>query len=813
MPLPALPRGPKPGFLRALIVGLALLCSSQIAGAEQRLLQLEVFINGYPAKLIGSFVQMSDGRIAATRSELDEIGLKVDLRLPGAQIIALKDLPKVDYRYDEPRQRIEIAADHTALKPRTFDLSAPPERPAAIRADWGALLNYNLLGTSGSLLRGEALTGSGASTFLEGRVFSPYGTFEQSGIIRYVNGIGTEFLRLETSYRYSDRERMISYRAGDGISSALPWTRPVRFAGAQAQSNFALRPDLVTIPLPSLGGTAAVPSTVDVYVNNIRTFSQEVGAGPFTVSNVPLLTSSGDAQLVIRDASGQERRTTIPFFASSRLLAPGISSWSIEGGLPRLGYGSGNDGYVAMPMGSATLRRGIFDWLTLEGHIEGTRDLLNGGIGAVLRTGSFGIASGAIAASRSREGSGLQTYLSYETRFLGMNLQATSQRTFGAYDDLASITAHLRVASSLTPQISPGIINIIQPVTVFGGGQTFYTEARPPRAVERISVSAPLPLDPRSSITLSFMRLEDNRSKISNIASMTYSRSFAMGMSLFASAFYDFNNDRSRGIFAGFSMPIGASTYISANTSRNASGLNGGVDIIRPMGTEPGSYGWRVRASEGGSAFREAAGSYRGTYGMAQVAARQSSEGVTATAELRGSIATIGGGVFLSQWIEDGFAVVNAGAPGLQVFHDHRLIGTTDGRGMLLVPGLRSHQNNRIHVDPTNLPVDATMVGTQETVAPAERAGIMVQFRRVDDTRSALVSFRRRDGSFVAAGSLARLGGQSEFTVGHDGQVFLQGLGNTNTVSIELIDGQCTATFPFRSAPGQQVRINDVPCL
>ena len=63
----------------------------------------------------------------------------------------------------------------------------------------------------------------------------------------------------------------MSYRAGDTISGrTLAWTRPIRLGGLQVQRNFALRPDLVTLPLPSYSGSAAVPSTVDVYVNNIK---------------------------------------------------------------------------------------------------------------------------------------------------------------------------------------------------------------------------------------------------------------------------------------------------------------------------------------------------------------------------------------------------------------------------------------------------------------------------------------------------------------------------------------------------------------
>src|SRR6516164_9025136 len=175
-------------------------------------------------------------------------------------------------------------------------------------------------------------------------------------------------MRLETSYRYSDQERLMSWGAGDEITGGLAWTRPIRIGGAQVQSNFALRPDLITMPLANLGGTAAVPSTVDVYVNNIKTFSQEVGAGPFSVNNVPLVTGAGDAQLVIRNSAGQETRASLPFYASASLLAPGLSSWSLEAGLPRVGYGSPSGAYVEIPVASGTVRRGVLDWLTLEGH-------------------------------------------------------------------------------------------------------------------------------------------------------------------------------------------------------------------------------------------------------------------------------------------------------------------------------------------------------------------------------------------------------------------------------------------------------------
>ena len=481
------------------------------ANQEQKNLQLEVFINDIPANTIGSFVLFGGNRIGATRNELEEIGLRIGARRFPQDIVMLDDIP-VKYQYDERTQKIRITVDNADRQGRAFDLSGDAAgRFAPAQSGWGALLNYDLLSTTGSLRNLRSLSFSGTSLALESRTFSPYGTFEQSGLVRFAPQGPSEFIRLGTTFRYSDQERMITYRAGDAISGGLAWSRPVRIGGVQSQSNFALRPDLITAPLPTLGGTAAVPSTVDVYVNSIKTFSQDIGPGPFSLNNVPLVSGAGNAQLVIRDSSGHETKTTVPFYASSILLAPGLSSWSIEAGLPRLSFGSTSDAYVQSPVGSATLRRGIFDWLTVEAHAEGGAGTANGGVGAVFKTGTFGVASAAVSGSTSEGNTGFQTYVSYETQVRGLNVNASSQRTFGTYDDLASATARLQDAanplqtiSGLSNYVPSDYLSYLAPKAI-----PIYLNARTPRALDRITVSAPLWFDIKSSVSASFLHMVD----------------------------------------------------------------------------------------------------------------------------------------------------------------------------------------------------------------------------------------------------------------------------------------------------------------
>jgi outer membrane usher protein len=687
---------------------------------------------------------------------------------------------------------IRIKIDDKYRRGQNFDLRGAQKLRA--HTDWGALVNYDLLGTTQSLISTRDLLRPGAALTLDGRAFSPYGTFEQSAIVNKDANQSTQALRLDSTYEYSNQDSLVTYRAGDVVNGGLAWTRPLRMGGLQAESNFALRPDLITTPLPTLGGIAAVPSTVDVYVNNIKTFSQDVLPGPFSLNNVPLTTGAGNAQVVVTDSAGNQTRTTVPFFAAANLLNPGLSSWSVEGGFPRLSYGSESDDYVLTPVGSATLRRGIFDWMTAESHVEGGAGIVNGGLGAVFKTGSLGVASAAFSGSDFYGGgAGAQVALSYQMRLFDLNVNATSQRTFGGYGDLVSATARL------------------QPISTILALPAIFTDAQPPKALDTITFSAPVSFDQKSSVSASFIHSREAPNNLSEIVSASYTRSMPFNASLYGTVFHDFGTNKSTGIVIGLSFPLGDSASASSTYSRGG-GQAASLEATKAMGLDPGSYGWSVQDSEGGSPVREASASYRSTYGVVRAGADMNGSNSGGALELRGSIVTMDGDVFLSNWIDDSFGVVEAGAPGIPVLYENRPVGSTDSKGMLLVPTLRSYEKNNITIDPTNLPVDAEVEGTSQTVSPANHGGLLVNFKVHSDTDSALVIFTMTGGAFVPAGSPGKVEGGDDFVVGYDGQSFVKHLRKTDVATIETPDGTCRVGFDFAPRPGEQVRIGPLVC-
>jgi len=787
----------------------ALLANQGYAGAaeDSPKFQLEVFINDAPTKLVGTFSRLSDNRFAATRAELTELGVKPPGSGAAEDLMVLDDIPGITYRYDEPAQKMFLTLGDEQRVTKTYDARGAPAAAPLTPPGYGAVVNYTLFAASQKQL-GSGLTFSGANATFDSRVFSPFGTLSQTAIVGSTVAKDFDALRLDTTWAYSDPSNVLTYRAGDMISGGLAWTRPIRIGGVQVQRNFAIRPDLVTMPLPTVGGSAAVPSTVDVFVNNLKTYSQEVGSGPYQINNLPMMTGGGDARIVLNDASGRTVETSVPFYASPKLLREDLWDFSVEAGLPRLQYGIQSFDYVLDPVASASVRRGLYDWLTLEAHVEGGAGLVNGGAGVVARVGSWGALSVAGAASRFQDAFGFQTYVAFDTQLWQFNIHASSQRTFGTYNDLASVTA-----LALPPPTAPTPTLPTDSPLYSSNAAIYSTSFFPPKFLDTITMTFPLPLK-LGSMGVGFLHLGTTDGKRSDIVNLSYSRPLIYDASLFVSAFFDLKDKKTAGIFAGLSIPLGKSTSASTGVSMTRQGATAVSDASKSIQPEVGSYGWRIQDSEGATTYRSVTGSYRASMAQVEGQAWQSSgsaAGGSVTAQ--GAISTMGGGVFLSNRIDDSFAVVDVGAPNVDVLYENRAAGKTNAQGQVLIPTLRAYQPNNIAIDPKGLPLDADVSTTQSTVTPADRTGVLVRFGVKTGIQSAIVVFGDKSGKFLPAGTSGKLDGAEEpFVVGYDGKAYVKGLAETNGAVLTVAGGECRASFPYAAQKDTQVVIGPVTC-
>ena len=753
-------------------------------------LYLETFINGQPTNLIAEFVQLPGGGFASRARELDELGIRVPKETPADELVALKDI-SAQARYDEEEQKIDILLPPEKLKRHVLDLSH--QQPVTVTPGGiGLVLNYSVLASARTEDTFTKPVFDGVSAQLEGWTYSPYGTLFSSGIIKHEHKRGPRAIRLDTRWEFVDMERAIHYQVGDLITAGPGWARPVRMGGVQVRRSFKLRPDIISVPLPRLSGTASVPTAIDVYVNNLKVHSGKVQPGPFDIANIPALAQNGVARLVMRDASGKEIVREQSFYVSPKLLRADLFEFSLAAGVPRRGYGEKSFDYDwRYPGVNASARYGLSDSVTLQGHVEAARNLILGGAGVNFTLFDSALLSASGAVSHSSQGTGFLTHVTAETHIGGLHISASSLRTFGDYVDLAALSSMRGAAKSSA---------------VLGGTQV-------PRAVESLNVGYALG-DYGAALTAGLVhtrRRDGERTRSLNIG---YSQNLFGRANLYATALFDLDDINHPSFFAGFSMPLGGGTSASASGAYDAKGgYRASASYSKALKSRDNAVGWRARVSYGDIKSLEGSLAWRTPYATLRGTAMQVNKATLGQVSVEGALVMADGALFAANRIHDSFAIVNAGAPGVRVRYENRVVGKTRGDGRMLVTSLHSLQRNKISVDPETMPVDAVIEDDKTYVVPAVRAGVVVKFNTKRATRAALVVLQDAHGKPIAPGAEVKLAGAQEtFIVGYDGEAYLDGLKKHNTVEVSTADGVCHASFDFTPGKEVQPRIGPVVC-
>ncbi|PSC02541.1 hypothetical protein SLNSH_23500 [Alsobacter soli] len=780
---------------------------ASLAGPEERDLHLEVLINDRQGGLIGAFHQSADGRMTATRAELKSLGLA-----PGAgadnEPVDLASMPGVTAVFDEPTQRMMITVtDLDRLAPTAVDAAAENGEPAREPpvSNVGLALNYLVYGSAQQSVWREAPKFSGGSVHFDARAFSPYGVLEQSAILGATTMRQADAIRLDTRFTYTDSERLISAQVGDVMTAGPSWARPIRMGGAAVSRDYTLRSDIVTAALPVLNGTAAAPSTVDVFVNGVKTYSKDVPAGPYSLMNVPGLSGAGRAQIVLRDATGREIKSSLPFFTSAALLKDGAFEYSGAVGFARYGFATAGTSYGMSPVGSLAARYGLTDSVTVETYNEGGAGLANIGIGASASVFGFGVLSVAGRASRLGQAVGYQGHASFETRIGPFSVNGAAQYSFGDFRDLVDATNRL---------FRPGKVRSFEIFSALDPAFGSVTPSTPLREMERLSISTEGPWV-GSSVGLSAVRQVYQGRPESRLLTAQFSQRFWDGWSLFATSYVDVGKSRDFGFLAGLNVILGPTDSISSGVSAAGKTVSGVMQAQRQMGTETGSYGARVSVaqSRGQSRGYGAGASYQSSIGRIAVNGDHQNGSSNVNGEFEGAIVAMPDGIAATRRVEDSFALVKTGVPDVEVSHEGRKVGRTDRWGRVVVPSLFSNSPNRISVNPDTLPTTASLTKTEDMVTPAKRSGVVVRFETKSEAESATVILKDKDGKFLDAGLPGVVeGSQEPFVVGTEGRAYMRSLSTDNVAVVDLGGQSCRASFSFTPQPDRVVEIGPVTC-
>jgi outer membrane usher protein len=187
----------------------------------------------------------------------------------------------------------------------------------------------------------------------------------------------------------------------------------------------------------------------------------------------------------------------------------------------------------------------------------------------------------------------------------------------------------------------------------------------------------------------------------------------------------------------------------------------------------------------------------------------------TVRLESQGAVSLVDRGLFPSNTIYDSFAIVDTNPVAhVHVLQENRDVGTTGSSGRLLVPDMRSFDLNRIAIEPTDIPPEATINTATRELRPQDRSGVVVKFP-IKFSHGALLKLVDATGEAVPLGSTATLRATGTVVpVGYDGDAYVEDLSPHNELAIEFPDGRrCTAAFDYKSIAGDIPLIGPLRCV
>ena len=710
-----------------------------------------------------NFFYLLDGKVLAAGGNLQRWRLRLPAVQPhvhdGEAFYPLDELKGTVYKIDEATQSIAIDVPADQFVASAF--SGASDSPTPTPSSLGGFFNYDgylqqSLGNqaSGNQLQANALTELG--------VFNGWGVGTTTVLGRNLSS-AAEFVRLDSTWTTDMPTSRTSLRFGDSISQPGEWGGAALFGGVQWATNFATQPRFIRYPLPAFSGESVMPSTVDVYVNNVLQMRKDVPSGPFSLTGLPAMTGQGDARIVVTDLLGREQIITQAFYMTPILLSKGVHNYSYETGLVRQNYGLSSFDY-GRAFAAGTHSYGFNDQFTGEVHSELLqRQQTLGATGSYLWD-SLGLFSLSLAGSHSQLGFGPFASLGYQWQ----------GRWFG-------ISARTQLADKDFTQIG------LQP------GQLA------PR--ESSAVSTSVSLGSYGSLNLGYIYQDNRDNPDVKIARASYNVSLGRVGALNLGYFRSLKGLPDDSVALTFTFSL--SEILGGNTSASLGGTalqdneQAALQIQRSLPRGNG-FGYRLLASEGRTERFDAGISMQNDVGLYSAEVSRSGEQTGFRGSVSGGVAMMGLRPHFSRRLTNSFALVHVpGIANVRVYADNQLAGFTDANGDALIPQLRPYQSNPIRIEQADLPFDAQFNNLQLEAVPYYRSGYDLNFA-IKRSRGALFTLVLADGKPMPAGALVQINGQGEeFPVALKGEVFMTGLQANNNLRATWRGQSCEFAVAF----------------
>lgn len=611
----------------------------------------------------------------------------------------LVDLSKIGkVSVDPVSNTLKVATKPKLMPLTTIDLAnrsmfIKPSSPE------GSYLNYDI--------RGEQVNGVTNSHSLA--ALFEANTFVKNGLrLNYQGLVRTSQTpqRVSANVSKEDADTAITWSLGDAYSRPGTGIAPVRFIGAQYRKDFSLQPGFITSPTFNVAGVAAAPTTVDVLVGGQKARSIQVPAGPFDITNLQPTVGASVAQIIMRDAFGQQQVMNSPVLGNPSLLKVGIDDYAIQGGVIRTTLQ-----HTESPFVSGFYRRGINSTFTLEGNAEASEsgstlpNVSHAGVNAAVATRYGNLSLG------GRVGSGSSASVGYQNAWYrnGWNVSLNSAVAYASAD-------YRQMGGGSVAPLTKTIQSTVQHERI--SFNSLFTQSN------GLSLA---------SLGLIYSPVLPNAITWSASAILLSGTTNTATLAVFASIPLD-----------GFAPLSKRSHQQTAGISQTGNQFQASTDYLnRPTESFGTSYRAHGETSptlgrlEGYADHR----AFEADFGASFSSINQTQNNQTGLrAYARGSVVKDGDFIGPTRWIDSGYAVVEAGTPDAVVLVNGTPNAKTNANGFAVASGFEPFQKTSIRLSPETIP--DTFDDEQLTFSTYRKSGTKVAFKSSTPLSQVMVRVR-----------------------------------------------------------------------
>ncbi len=745
-------------------------------------LVLDVTLNGVAMGPMTFFT--ANGRLLLPPTTAQDLRV----RLNGPAPVPLDEIAGAHYSIRRQQGEIDIELPPAALTLQSLYPLAGEVAQTLSAETGGAYLDYDL---NARHVRADGDAPATYGGFVSLHAFAPNLVASSSWSFDSVGygPAGTAPVRLDTTVTYRPADRETSVSVGDLVSTPAASARPFRFTGVLIGSDHSAQPGWSPVPLPSITGTAQPTSSLDLYVNGIRSAQLTTTGGPFNLM-LPAGLNSAGARLVVTDVTG--RVVEIPFRTprfNLDLIRQRVTLWSLGIGLPRFDWGAESNSYLHHAYAYGSWRHGISDRLTASVHGET-------GLGIVE-------AEAAITALLAPE-VGIRCSLA--------GSDASSRRGM-----FASTAVIVDLPARLSTELSGGFATGEFNDAVSASGTAFDQQRGVADTFSRPltrTLSARLSWEPRDRLSLSaaYDRLTYRGSPATAFASLTATAALANGTTLYASGTREFNSGYGTSVMLGLSVLLGQRTNASISTGRESDTRRSQATLVRPLGRDRGDYGWQLTADRGvASTYLNGEVELRTGYGIPAAGATSFAGRTQTYLRGTGSVGIAAWHSFASDPLEGGLVVADVGQPGVPLLLNGYATRPTgsDGKAVIAVGVAGAPQ--RIDIEDDDLPLDLIAGTTREIVTVRAGSGTVAHFSMQSAHTGAIVLFLV-DGTVPPPGTSVQTA-EAGIPIDSAGRAWLPTIRVSETLTVELADGRrCSVQSAFDGQGGPSRIIGPLDC-